>query len=76
MLNSVYFYHFTGTIRESSAQMLCSHLEMTFLLYRAFYVDLLTMHPMAENQIQKVKGEILCILAKLHEIYFQSAQSF
>lgn len=27
---------------------------------------------MAENQIQKVKGKIPCISAKLHEIYFWS----
>lgn len=53
---------------ESSAQMQFNHLKITFLLYRAVYVDLLPMHPMANNQIQKVKGEIPCILAILHEI--------
>jgi len=53
-----------------------SHLEITFLLYRAFYVDLLPMHPMAENQLQNVNGKNPFILAKLHEVYIWLAQSF
>lgn len=41
MLNSVYFLSFYKyNHRESSAQMQFGHLEMTVLLYRAFYVHL------------------------------------
>lgn len=59
MLNSVHFYHFTGAITDSSAQMQFNHLEMTFYLYRDFYVALPPMFNEWEPGQKQLKGKYL-----------------